>query len=322
MYGSALVEVVPLEFNEDPTIDYVLFDKDYNMTYILFEADGYNYTYVYKGQVTSKEFGKVDPVRGIKGDVSWYLEDNKILITHQSQTVKTAVYKNGEYVLVSLNDIESYEIKYIYLGEECQDVFVEAVTYGEQSIYDVLSWPLDATVEQIELKLYDYYNPDETVVIGKIAIDFTWIESDSSVAVIMSRRKQASVISDKYLKQENSIYLTDYEVKTQELKYTYSDDEYIYMLYIENGLMICYSYDKNNQEGDIVNSYCWHENKGWGVIITIDAFTDGEVFVASDTDPTILVLAGKNSGVTPIVTPISGGGRQPISGNPKSPIMA
>ena len=307
MYGSALVEVEPLEFNEEPTIDYVLLDKDYNMTYILFEADGYNYTYVYKGQVTSKEFGKVEPVRGIKGDVSWYLEDNKILITHQSQTVKTAVYKNGEYVLVSLNDIESYEMKYIYVGEECQDVFVEAVTYGEQSIYDVLSWPLDATVEQIELGLYDHYNPDETVVIGKSGpIDFTWVESDSSVAVIMSRRKQASVISDKYLKQENSIYLTDYEVKTQELKYTYSDDEYIYMLYIENGLMICYSYDKNNQEGDIVNSYCWHEYKNWGVIITIDAFTDGEVFVASDTDPTILVLAGKNSG-TPIVTPISGG---------------
>lgn len=306
VYGSALVEVVPLEFNEDPTIDYVLLDKDYNMTYILFEADGYNYTYLYEGRVTSKEFGKVEPVRGIKGDVSWYLEDNKILITYQSQTVKTAVYKNGEYAFVSLNDIASYEIKYIYLGEEDQDVFVEAVTYGEQSIYDVLSWPLDVTVEQIELKLYDYYNPGETVVIGKIAIDFTWIESDSSVAVIMSQRKQAPVISDKYLKQENSIYLTDYEVKTQELKYTYSDDEYIYMLYIENGLMICYSYDKNNQEGDIVNSYCWYEYKGWGVIITIDAFTDGEVFVASDTDPTILVLAGKDSG-TPIVTPISGG---------------
>lgn len=322
IYGSALVEVVPLEFNEEPTIDYVLLDKDYNMTYILFEADGYNYTYVYKGQVTSKEFGKVEPVRGIKGDVSWYLEDNKIIITNQSQTVKTAVYKNGEYVLVSLDDIASYEIKYIYVGEEYQDVFVEAVTYGEESIYNVLSWPLDATMEKIELELYDYYNPDETAVIGVIGlISFTWIESDSSVAVIMSQRRQAPVISDKYLKQENSIYLTDYEVKTQELNYTYSDDEYIYMLYIENGLMICYSYDKNNQEGDIVNSYCWHEYKGWGVIIVIDAFTDGEVFRASDTDPTILVLAGKDSG-TPIVKPISGGGRQPISGNPKSPIMA
>ena len=158
-----------------------------------------------------------------------------------------------------------------------------------------------------------------------ISIYLTWVESDSSIAVIKNQKNKATVISAKYLKQENSIYLTDYEVKTQEYKYCYIEaTDYIYALYVENGLYICYSYAvEDTAHENVIASYCWHEHKLWGsVIIVIDAFTEGEYFMVYENQKN-LYIAGKNSGGTaPLVTPISGGGSMPISGNPKSPIMA
>ena len=301
--GPAIQIIEVLEFEQEPTIEYVLYDSNNDVTYILFVADDSNYVYVYGGKVTEAQFETEVPIDGFDGGIYWVEYEDHIIIYLDHGMPVFAVKKDDEFVIVDPNAVESYEIIYTYEDDSKKLLFAECKLYAAETLKIVFEFELDASDEFINETILAYY---EDITSSTPAI--RWQESSISVLYYEDGR-YVQLLLGKYSIQSNSNILVPFKLETKKLKYYYydSDLDCTYALYEENGLNICYGFEgsvarENFETATISGEYIWQMEGTFLNAIIIGAMPE-YMFNPSDEDPTLLIKVGGMGPTVPIIGP-------------------